>query len=209
MGRLSRKTINDSLIPLRQKLARAVRDGVISSNPAANRDRDGQLELPYETPTCRTSTGSRLAHRRLPRATLRLAGSAMRRAAAACGRVRVSPDRPWRDTRRRRGRQSGNPGPNAMARFASPSRKSARRRIRSRTGHGRRRFWPAIGGNLATSTPGALVSSRAPRATHVHARRTSLRRGPSRRDRTARRRRFASVEKEPTAWTASDRQSRR
>src|SRR3954452_10542233 len=47
-GRLSRKTINDSLIPLRQILARAVRDGAIATNPAANQDRDHPLELPYE-----------------------------------------------------------------------------------------------------------------------------------------------------------------
>jgi site-specific recombinase XerD len=50
-GRLSRKTINDSLIPLRQILGRAVRDGVIATNPAANADRDAPLELPYERPT--------------------------------------------------------------------------------------------------------------------------------------------------------------
>jgi integrase len=50
-GHLSRKTINDSLIPLRQILGRAVRDGVIASNPAENSDRDAPLELPYETPT--------------------------------------------------------------------------------------------------------------------------------------------------------------
>lgn len=50
-GTLSRKTINDSLIPLRQILARAIRDGVIATNPAANRDRDDPLELPYERPT--------------------------------------------------------------------------------------------------------------------------------------------------------------
>lgn len=49
--KLSRKTINDSLIPMRQILARAVRDGAIASNPAANQDRDEPLELPYETPT--------------------------------------------------------------------------------------------------------------------------------------------------------------
>ncbi|MCW3047584.1 MAG: phage integrase [Solirubrobacterales bacterium] len=48
---LSRKTINDSLIPLRQILTRAVRDGVIATNPAANRDRDDPLSLPYERPT--------------------------------------------------------------------------------------------------------------------------------------------------------------
>jgi integrase len=50
-GRLSRKTINDSLIPLRQILGRAVRDGAIPSNPATNSDRDAPLELPYERPT--------------------------------------------------------------------------------------------------------------------------------------------------------------
>lgn len=49
--RLSRKTINDSLIPLRQVLARGVRDGVIATNPAATQDRDEPLELPYERPT--------------------------------------------------------------------------------------------------------------------------------------------------------------
>jgi len=47
---LSRKTINDSLIPLRQILGRAVRDGAIATNPAENADRDDPLELPYETP---------------------------------------------------------------------------------------------------------------------------------------------------------------
>lgn len=50
-GRLSRKTINDSLIPLRQILGVAVRDGVIASNPAVSSDRDAPLELPYEPPT--------------------------------------------------------------------------------------------------------------------------------------------------------------
>ena len=58
-GELSRKTINDSLIPLRQILARAVRDGVIATNPAANRDRDAPLELPYERPTMHYLTASR------------------------------------------------------------------------------------------------------------------------------------------------------
>ena len=48
---LSRKTINDSLIPLRQILGRAVRDGVIATNPAQSTDRDSALELPYEPPT--------------------------------------------------------------------------------------------------------------------------------------------------------------
>jgi integrase len=50
-GALSRKTINDSLIPLRQILGRAVRDGVLATNPAVNADRDAPLELPYERPT--------------------------------------------------------------------------------------------------------------------------------------------------------------
>ena len=50
-GELSHKTINDSLIPLRQILGRAVRDGVIAANPAENADRDDPLELPYERPT--------------------------------------------------------------------------------------------------------------------------------------------------------------
>ena len=49
--RLSRKTINDSLIPLRQILARAVRDGALSANPALSVDCDSPLELPYERPT--------------------------------------------------------------------------------------------------------------------------------------------------------------
>ena len=47
---LSRKTINDSLIPLRQILGRAVRDGVLASNPAASSGKDDLLELPYERP---------------------------------------------------------------------------------------------------------------------------------------------------------------
>ncbi|MGH2974097.1 MAG: tyrosine-type recombinase/integrase [Solirubrobacterales bacterium] len=50
-GKLSRKTINDSLIPLRQILGRAVREGVLARNPAENSDRDAPLELPYERPT--------------------------------------------------------------------------------------------------------------------------------------------------------------
>jgi len=49
-GALSRKTINDSLIPLRQILGRAVREGVIAANPADTVDRDAPLELPYERP---------------------------------------------------------------------------------------------------------------------------------------------------------------
>ena len=50
-GKLSRKTINDSLIPLRQILGTAVRDGVLPNNPARNDDPDRPLELPYERPT--------------------------------------------------------------------------------------------------------------------------------------------------------------
>jgi integrase len=49
-GKLSRKTINDSLIPLRQILDRAVRDGVMAQNPAAS-SREERLKLPYERPT--------------------------------------------------------------------------------------------------------------------------------------------------------------
>jgi integrase len=63
-GELSRKTINDSLIPLRQILGRAVRDGVIATNPAANADRDAPLELPYERPTMHYLTREQ-AHRYL------------------------------------------------------------------------------------------------------------------------------------------------
>jgi integrase len=47
---LSRKTINDSLIPLRQILGRAVRDGIMAGNPAASLDRDEPLNFPYERP---------------------------------------------------------------------------------------------------------------------------------------------------------------
>jgi integrase len=50
-GKLSRKTINDSLIPLRQILGAAVREGALATNPAKNDDRDLPLELPYERPT--------------------------------------------------------------------------------------------------------------------------------------------------------------
>jgi integrase len=50
-GKLSRKTLNDSLIPLRQILGAAVREGVLAANPAKNDDRDHPLELPYERPT--------------------------------------------------------------------------------------------------------------------------------------------------------------
>jgi integrase len=55
-GELSRKTINDSLIPLRQVLARATRDGAIARNPASSGDRDDPLELPYERPAMRALT---------------------------------------------------------------------------------------------------------------------------------------------------------
>jgi integrase len=55
-GDLSRKTINDSLIPLRQILGRAVAEGAIATNPAASTDRDAPLELPYERPTMRVLT---------------------------------------------------------------------------------------------------------------------------------------------------------
>jgi integrase len=50
-GSLSRKTINDSLIPLRQILGRAVAEGAIAKNPAVSVDRDDPIELPYERPT--------------------------------------------------------------------------------------------------------------------------------------------------------------
>lgn len=50
-GRLSRSTVNASLIPLRQILGRAVRDGVLASNPVESPDRDHPLKLPYERPT--------------------------------------------------------------------------------------------------------------------------------------------------------------
>jgi integrase len=51
-----RKVINDSLIPLRQILGRAVRERLIVANPAASTDRDAPLELPYEAPAMRTLT---------------------------------------------------------------------------------------------------------------------------------------------------------
>jgi hypothetical protein len=43
------KSINNSLIPLRQIMARAVRDGLIAVNPAAS-TREDPLKLPYEAP---------------------------------------------------------------------------------------------------------------------------------------------------------------
>jgi integrase len=52
-GKLSVKSINNSLIPLRQIMARAVRDGIIASNPAAALGRDDPLALPYEPPSMR------------------------------------------------------------------------------------------------------------------------------------------------------------
>jgi integrase len=53
---LSRKTINDSLIPLRQILGRAVREGVLPTNPAESPDRDSPIELPYERPSIKPLT---------------------------------------------------------------------------------------------------------------------------------------------------------
>lgn len=50
-GSLSRKTLNGSLIPLRQILGRAVADGAIAKNPAVSVDRDDPVQLPYERPT--------------------------------------------------------------------------------------------------------------------------------------------------------------
>jgi integrase len=52
-GTLSRKTVNDSLIPLRQILGRAVAEGAIAKNLAVTVDRDDPVELPYERPTMR------------------------------------------------------------------------------------------------------------------------------------------------------------
>jgi integrase len=49
-GRVGRKTINNSLIPLRQILQRAVRDGLLAANPCGNESRDDPLKLPYEEP---------------------------------------------------------------------------------------------------------------------------------------------------------------
>jgi integrase len=50
-GDLSRKSINDSLIPLKGVLGRAVRDGEIPANPALDLDRDEPLKLPREAPS--------------------------------------------------------------------------------------------------------------------------------------------------------------
>jgi len=61
-GDLSRKTINDSLIPLRQVLGRAVTEGSIARNPAASADRDDPLELPYERPTMLALTRKQARH---------------------------------------------------------------------------------------------------------------------------------------------------
>lgn len=55
-GIISRKTANESLGPLRQILARAVREGVIANNPAVSNDRDAPLELPYDAPAIRPLT---------------------------------------------------------------------------------------------------------------------------------------------------------
>jgi integrase len=55
-GELNRHTINKSLTPLRQILARAVREGVIASNPAVSVDRDVPLELPYKQAPIRPLT---------------------------------------------------------------------------------------------------------------------------------------------------------
>jgi integrase len=52
-GVLSRKTINDSLIPLRQILARAVQAGGVATNPARSDNPDEPLELPYDQPEMR------------------------------------------------------------------------------------------------------------------------------------------------------------
>ena len=49
-----RKVINDSLIPLRQILGRAVREGFLTMNPAISIKDDEPLELPYEAPAMRT-----------------------------------------------------------------------------------------------------------------------------------------------------------
>ncbi len=55
-GTVGRKVINDSLIPLRQVLGRAVRERIIATNPAVSTDRDNPLELPYEAPPRRPLT---------------------------------------------------------------------------------------------------------------------------------------------------------
>jgi integrase len=47
---LSIKSVNNSVIPLRQILAKAVRDGIIATNPAASTSRDDTVRLPYEAP---------------------------------------------------------------------------------------------------------------------------------------------------------------
>jgi hypothetical protein len=53
-GEISRKTVNDSLIPLHQIRGGAVREGVLASNPAKNDDRDHPLELPTSGRRCIT-----------------------------------------------------------------------------------------------------------------------------------------------------------
>jgi integrase len=50
-GKLSRKTINDSLIPLKGVLQRAVTEGQIPHNPALDLDRDEPLKLPRTAPS--------------------------------------------------------------------------------------------------------------------------------------------------------------
>jgi integrase len=52
-GELSRKSINDSLIPLRQILGRAAREGIVASNAALSAERDRPLQLRYEPPPMR------------------------------------------------------------------------------------------------------------------------------------------------------------
>jgi integrase len=55
-GEISHKTANESLGPLRQILARAVREGVIANNPAVSVDRDAPLDLPYDPPPIKPLT---------------------------------------------------------------------------------------------------------------------------------------------------------
>ena len=56
LGAISAKTINESLGPLRQVLGRALREGIIASNPAVSVDRDHPLELPYSVEPIRPLT---------------------------------------------------------------------------------------------------------------------------------------------------------
>ena len=55
-GKISPKTINESLGPLRQVLGRALREGIIANNPAVSVDRDHPLDLPYELEPIRPLT---------------------------------------------------------------------------------------------------------------------------------------------------------